>query len=106
MGSYAFPDFSGTSFEQSQLMEDPRAAYGRYLEGRSGGFLDYLLRNYDRYSLGYGSQLARTPTATFLDYLTGNVGNVDPYADYQNQSPTQRGERPTNYVGRVRFLGL
>lgn len=105
-GNFAFPDFSGTQFERDQLMDDPRAAFGRFAEGRTGGFLQYLLNNYNKYALGYASQSARTPTASFLDYLTGSAGGADPYRDYQNLSPAARGERPTSYLGRVRFLGV
>lgn len=110
MNNYAFPSFGGTEFERQLLLGEPGAAFGRFLEGQQGrgkNYLDYLLGNQRRLYLGYQSDAARHPTASFLDYLTGSTGSApDLYKEFTNLTPTERGERPQNFVGRVRYTGL
>ncbi|MBI2756194.1 MAG: hypothetical protein HYX52_05730 [Chloroflexi bacterium] len=110
MDPYAFPNFGGSDFERSILLQEPGAAYGRFVgqqQGRGKNFLDYLLRSQNRYYQGYQSDAARQPTASFLDYLTGATqSGADPFKDYTDLSPTDRGERPQASMGRVKFVGL
>jgi hypothetical protein len=104
MANYASPDLGG-DLEDFVLTDDPNAAYGRFLEGyqgRRGRLNDWLEGNYQKYYRGYLSESARNPFTNFLDYLKG----VDVERDYANLSPQERGENPSSYQGRVRYMGL
>lgn len=93
---------------QQWLEATPKAAYGAQMKGLKGSpFMKRYFENlyptmYNRYLGGLGSmaQAGQQPTQTFQDFL----GNYSFKKQFQGLSPWQRGERPSTFAPRNRWL--
>lgn len=62
---------------------------------------------YPEYQTRYLAELGTgqiDPGTSFYGWLTNQNGSFDPTADWQNQSPYERGERPGAFSGRTRWV--
>jgi hypothetical protein len=99
-----------TPIVEEYFGQKPEVAYqyaydtGRSKQGR--GFADYFKRSFQTYQNKYLSDLftgAVDPINTsWYDWLKSSQFN--PYADFSKLSPTDRGERPSVFQSRGRWV--
>ena len=95
-----FADFVGQEF----LNSTPEAAfYARYPSaGKSDPYNQWLKNQYFNYFNRYQAELPKRPNLMFTDFL----GEQNPENEFGQLSPFQRGERPSIYAPRTRYIGF
>lgn len=90
----------------------PRGEFERWLGstatgGNAGGFdrrSQFLRSLYGQTQSGHQAALLNNPGLSYRDYLTKHFANTGDTL-WQSLTPSQRGENPGQFSGRVRVLG-
>jgi hypothetical protein len=104
------------------MQDNPDAAYSRWMQqfDPTSQLWKYAAGQHSRLAAQWESKQGQSPELSFLEYLMGSdkmptefqqygVGNQQGQnikREFNSLDPYARGERPQQYVGRVRFLGL
>jgi hypothetical protein len=79
-----------------------KAAYNMFLQGLNASPMakQYLQNQYSDLFSNYSAQVAGSPSYTWLQYLE----NLNPQALYRQVTPRMRGETPSAYLPRFRYV--